>query len=243
MNPTPLSVDEAIHTFDALSARLLGLYQNRPADIPSQPPPGQWLEGIGQFLGIARELERREPEEVSADEVSEVGDYGLSLLGELQAWVIQAQLRDALQEVHGLVAAVAGWIVRQGARIQTLEPVVDALAGQANATTDPSELRRLAAAMEAVVGACTPTIRNDLERHNPARPWRILHLNWAITATRSRDTALMERVFDTLVATLPEEAPRFFREGMGEMVRLDYPASVRTVMQRYFERWSEGRMN
>ncbi len=74
-------------------------------------------------------------------------------------------------------------------------------------------------------------------------PWRLLHLNWAIAATRSRDTGLMERVFDTLVATLPEAAPGFFREGMGEMERLDYPAPVRALMQRYFERWSEGRMH
>jgi hypothetical protein len=240
---TPQSMADAIRTFETLSARLLGLYQNR-ADTPScQPVPGQVLEGIARFLGIACELEHREPGQISADEVSELGEYGLSLLGELQAWVIQGHIPDAPQVVHGLVDAVAGWIVRHGGRIQTLEPVVDVLASQANATTDPSELRRLAAAMGAVVGACGPAIRSDLERHNPTRPWRILHLNWAITATRSEDTALMERVFDTLVATLPEEAPRFFREGMGEMLRLDYPPAVRSVMQRYFERWTEGRMN
>jgi hypothetical protein len=46
-----------------------------------------------------------------------------------------------------------------------------------------------------------------------------------------------------LVETLPEDAAQFFREGMGEMDRLNYPRSVRVIVQEYFDRYTRPRMN
>ena len=40
-------------------------------------------------------------------------------------------------------------------------------------------------------GKVTPLLSADLERSNPERPWRILHINFAITAIRTEDPAMM----------------------------------------------------
>ncbi len=47
----------------------------------------------------------------------------------------------------------------------------------------------------------------------------------------------MEEAFETLVQNLPEDAPAFFREGMGRMEAPNYPPRVREVMERYYRKW------
>ena len=101
----------------------------------------------------------------------------------------------------------------------------------------------LSCLMGAICGACSPAIKSDLEKANPGRPWRLLHLNRGIAATRSLRLELMEKAFEQLLKYLPEEAEAFFREGMSEMERLNYPGEVRDLMQRYFDRYTRPRMN
>jgi len=73
------------------------------------------------------------------------------------------------------------------------------------------------------------------------RPWRVLLLNHCIVATRSHNTGLMEDAFALLSARLPEDAARFFTEGMQQMDALDYPQRVREVMEKYHRRWTVNR--
>ncbi|MDX1697273.1 MAG: hypothetical protein R3308_03260, partial [Thiohalobacterales bacterium] len=63
----------------------------------------------------------------------------------------------------------------------------------------------------------------------------------SIVATRSHDTALMEEAFAALTDRLPEDAGRFFTEGMQQMDALDYPQHVREVMARYHRQWNVDR--
>jgi hypothetical protein len=51
----------------------------------------------------------------------------------------------------------------------------------------------------------------------------------------------MEAAFDVLTRKLPEDAARFFSEGMQQMDALDYPAQVRAVMEKYHRRWNVNR--
>ena len=53
-------------------------------------------------------------------------------------------------------------------------------------------------------------------------------------ATRSQDLELMRAIFPELIQAIPLDAPGFFKEGMSEMVRLDYPEPVRDLMQEFF---------
>jgi hypothetical protein len=50
----------------------------------------------------------------------------------------------------------------------------------------------------------------------------------------------MEEAFRAIGEQLPEHAPYFFREGMGQMDTQNYPPHVREVVQRYFDRWCSG---
>ena len=78
-------------------------------------------------------------------------------------------------------------------------------------------------------------VRMDPEKGNPGRPWRLLTMNQAIIATRSHRPALIDEAYRLLIEALPEEAPRFFEEGMQQMEALNYPQAVRRVVARYYE--------
>ena len=51
----------------------------------------------------------------------------------------------------------------------------------------------------------------------------------------------MEEAFAALTDRLPEDAGRFFTEGMQQMDALDYPQHVREVMARYHRQWNVDR--
>lgn len=92
--------------------------------------------------------------------------------------------------------------------------------------------------MDQIIGAVSPVIREDLEKINPGRPWRVLLQNHGIVATRGHNTASMEQAFRTLTRYLPEDAARFFTEDMKQMEALNYPPQVRAVMEQYHRRWT-----
>lgn len=171
-------------------------------------------------------------------DITELGEYSIGLLGELEHWLQRYQLDDELTRLAELQMALALWIARHGGELLSLEPVVDALAQFANRTLDTEQLRELFAYMGEIVEAVAPAIRQDLEKTNPGRPWRVLHLNRAIVATRSHDPAAIQEAYDRLAELLPEEAPRFFAEGMEQMEALDYPPHVRSLVEGYYQDWN-----
>ena len=91
------------------------------------------------------------------------------------------------------------------------------------------------------VDATAPAIRQDLDKANPGRPWRILHMNRAIVATRTHQPDVMDEAFTVLTEHLPEDAAGFFSQGMEQMDLLNYPPHVREVMDRYYRKWSVNR--
>jgi hypothetical protein len=146
-----------------------------------------------------------------------------------------------LARLQELLLRFALWVVRRGGELRRLEALVNALAAHANQTTDRRRLEELGRCIGELVEGVSPPIAQDLERTNPMRPWRILLLNFGIVATRSHQPLLMERAFEAITLHLPEEAARFFAEGMEQMRALDYPASVRELVERYFYVWGPGR--
>jgi hypothetical protein len=245
MNEVITDIQAARKLFDRLSDEVMELYELRPSETPSRIAPAQLLEGIDQFLTIARQVDE-DPNQnttLGMGDIIQLGDYGLSLLKDLEVWAQQHKDQEVTLQIKSITLAVADWLVRHGGQIQSLESVVDALAFAANHTTDPRTLEQLTVFMGSVREACADFIKSDLEHLNPGRPWRVLHLNRCIAATRTHNTALMEKVYDELVETLPQDAPQFFKEGMAEMDKLNYPAHVRAVMQRYFDHWTRPHMH
>lgn len=230
----------------ALGATIKGLTEDattayaaseRPAGPDDDPPALQ--QALDQFLTIAYRLdEEAAAGTFSSQEISRFGDHGLTLLQGLGQWLTELGLVDGRERLNRMLPPLAVWVARRGGELVTLEPVVDALAELANHTHDPAELAALSERAGEIMEATSAPIRQDLEKGNPGRPWRVLNINRAIMATRSHDPQIMDNALKTLVTNLPEEAPRFFAEGMQQMDALDYPPEVRAVMQRYYDAWS-----
>jgi hypothetical protein len=178
---------------------------------------------------------------VEAEAITELGEYALELFEQSLHWANDLDLPEVFTVLQAYTIATARWIAGRGGRLLTLEAVVDAFARQANGTQDPGELLALYNAMSEALEATADVIRQDLEKTNPGRPWRILHLNRAIVATRTHQPDLMEEAFGALVENLPEDAAGFFSQGIEQMELLNYPPHVRAVMDRYYRKWSVNR--
>jgi len=224
---------------------ILETYAARAPARSSQVVPSQLDEGIARFLRMARQIAETGPRAAHMDEsdVTQLGDYGLTLLTDMVSWAGQLDLRAPKHELGMVMISVADWIMEQGGELRTLQALVDALAAFANSTLDAAELTDLARFMGRVIAATARPVTQDLEKTNPGRPWRILHLNRGIVATRTHDLTLMTEAFDEIIDHLPEEAPRFFTEGMEQMVALDYPEHVRDLMRSYFDSFTRPRMH
>ena len=232
-------LDALRHTRDACADKA-------PGDDPAllEEALHQLLEIIARVESDARatDSDRRGKthlrQGVREADITELGEYSIGLLGELEHWLQRHQLEEQLTLLAELQMALALWIARHGGELVTLEPVVDALARFANRTLDPEQLIELFTYMGEIVEAVAPVIRQDLEKTNPGRPWRVLHLNRAIVATRSHDPAAIQEAYDRLEELLPEEAPRFFAKGMEQMDALDYPPHVRNLVETYYQDWN-----
>ncbi len=245
MNAIAEKLTEASLRYKRVAREIMETYEARQPATTSQVTPNQLNEAIEQFMAVSATLDKEEGETgpIYKDDVSQLGDYGITLMMDLAAWAAQLGLSQLQHELEDITLSIADWIVRHDGEIRTLEPIVNSLARLANRTHDPAELQSLCNFMSRIIGATANIIKQDLEHVNPGRPWRLLNLNRGIAATRSHDALLMEKVFDELSRYLPEDAGQFFAEGMEQMEALNYPTHVRAVMQRYFDRFTRRAMH
>ena len=239
------TLDEAATRYRSAAQTILAVFaKRRPAAI-AQATPDSLNQAIEQFFTISTQLEHESgnASPVYKDDVSQLGDYAITLLADLASWAAQLGLAEAKQDVEATTLAIADWVVRHEGELRTLEPIVNAAAERANRTKDPRALEKLSDFIGGVLRATANVIKQDRETNNPGRPWRVLHVNRGIVATRTHNAKVMEQVFDELVRALPGDAPRFFAEGMQQMDALNYPPHVRTVMARYFDQWTRKTMH
>jgi hypothetical protein len=236
--------------FEALATRLLAAEANSPAARQeTDMSPRLLIEAMRKVLQLLDLIEKQANPETQGEaeaadkaeteqDIHQLGEYGLNLLADLAASAGRLAQEGLGHEYEGLCLPFALWIARQGGELSTLEPIVNAIAVQANTLREPLALEKLYALTGEIQLAVTPLLQKDLEKSNPGRPWRILLLNRAIIATRTHRPELIELAYDNLVSHLPEEAPQFFRQGMQQMVALDYPLPVRRVVEKYYNLWS-----
>lgn len=241
----PQSLESALKAFHSLAEQITGFSAPSAWKTIGNQSLAQTLEGLDQFLSMAAGLEANPAlaQAMNSKDITQLGDYGLTLLWELHRWAGTPDKPDQKMQVHRIVLSVSDWVVRHQGEIETLQPVVDACAAAANSTQDSEQLGDLCCLMGAVAMCCSSALKADADKSNSGRPWRLLHINRAICATRSMRISLMEKAFDQLLRALPDDAEGFFREGMGEMDRISYPTPVRDFMQRYFDRYTRPRMN
>lgn len=214
------------------------------SDAAAEQTPEQLLAGMEKAIDVMERADadvaaRHGGTVLSKVEITEIGDYALGLL---EAIVQRVEIASGHQnrELTRLAIPVSLWISRHGGSINKLELVVNSLAAWANELQDTMQIASLVRVMREIIDAASDEIRQDLEQNNPMRPWRIIHLNYGIIATRSHDPVLMDDAFAILVENLPQDARAFFREGMQQMDIVGYPDEVRAVVERYDKMWGSG---
>lgn len=195
----------------------------------------QLIQAFDQFFDVISRvnLQQDENQAIDANEATDIGDHGLLLLLKLADLMERLDLPQKRQEVEQISLIFARWVLRFGGNINHLESLVNAFAHLANTLHDHDSLKKLSGLMAQVVDACSSEIKQDLDKSNEFRPWRLLHINRGIVATRTHDLELMKNAFDELLVYLPQEAGSFFDEGMREMDALDYPPHVRELIAFY----------
>ena len=202
------------------------------------------LPVLGQTLSSLLDVMQRLEGDAGAtatEDVTEIGEYAIRLIENLAATVEKLGLQEQRTAIADLFLNIGLWIAHQGGLIDTLEPIVDAVAMSANSSRSPQELEALSEVIRQMIKAVPAVISQDLKTINPGRPWRVLLLNHGIVATRSHNPELMETAFAVLTEKLPADAARFFSEGMQQMEALDYPDPVRKVMEKYHRKWNVDR--
>ncbi|RKT46961.1 hypothetical protein [Thiocapsa rosea] len=212
-----------------------------------EPTPQVLLSGLAQLLDTVRTGEaeaRGESVQVLRSATGVVPDalleHGLGLLRQLGDLARRLNLESQAQSVEVLAVPFACWMLRRGGELQHPEDVVNALSTLANRLERPEELAELYGLMREIAEGIGADRIQGMDPTDPTDPWLLLLINRGIVATRSHQPALMIEAFDAIGEQLPDHAPHFFREGMGEMESLHYPAQVREVMQRYFDTWCSG---
>lgn len=203
-----------------------------------EPSPDLVSKALLQLFDVLNRNDRDkydQPDDpLKPGEINELGEYGLALLQEMSAFAADLGLPEISEQTEDLSFPLAIWLARKNSEIKNVEPVVNALARKANQIQEPVLLKQLFHYINEIMENLNPSISQDIEKTNPMRPWRILIINRAIIATRSHEPDLMTNAFDTLVDSLPEDAARFFEEGVEQMHLIDYPEHVKQLMQQYF---------
>lgn len=240
-----VALPEMSNRFHRTAEELVEAYAKQGPVSSDQVTPPQLVEALRQFLQVAAKLDQEQGANgtIVGDDVDELGDHALSVTADLVTWTHELGIKPLQHELEKLAIAIADWVMRHRGHLRTLEPVVNALADMANSVQAAESLRGMGQFMGRVIQATADVVKQDLEKTNPGRPWRLINLNRGIVAARSHDLHLMEEVFDDIIRYLPEDAGPFFEEGMRQMEALDYPAPVREVMARYFSAWTQHRMH
>jgi hypothetical protein len=211
--------------------------QDAATDLPTLEQAFAQLQDVMTRI----ESDTRSSSDDRSGDISEIGDYALRLQETLSGIAEKLGLTEQQRPLAYLTINLALWVARHDGQIATLEPVVDAIARVANTTQEAQTLAQFSGVIKQIIDTAAASISQDLEKMNPGRPWRVLLLNHGIVATRSHDTELMEAAFALLASKLPEDATRFFSEGMQQMEALDYPPHVRKVMEKYHREWPVNR--
>ena len=227
------NLDSMREQFDlALSCLLENYIPNTSEQTVSPQELGKSMQ---QFFNILDTIDDAAKETSMDDDMDDLANHGLRLLNELCHLAKKLGCEESYYQFEQLSLPLAVWSAQHQFILSDIEIIINAISHIANNTQDTRFLARLAEMIEHIIDSVAPEIKQDLDKSNPDRPWRVLNLNHGIIATRSLDPKRMEAVFSQLLYRLPDDAASFFAEGMEQMDIIDYPPHVRSVMQSYFQ--------
>ena len=215
----------------------------RRLDAWGERHPSLDLAALAAPLRAFESIDRRYGGEgpVPLEDVEELVAAALAELARLEQALPRHDAAGDL-EWPELTLGVALWAIRHEVALTVVEPVANALAIRANRARGKAELSAVFGLMQGVIAHVAPRLAPDLERSNPERPWRILHVNFAITAIRTEDPALIDAAFDALDAALPDEAAGFYAEALALALGPRIDPAVRGRIEARHARWQASAM-
>jgi hypothetical protein len=231
--PPPADLAYLLERFTELEAQAREACEGE-APSASDESPELLRDAMRQLLD---HLARIDPQsgESAADpaELTTLGEYGVHLLEQLANTASSCGQSAVAREIEHLCLPLSLWLVRRGAEIRRLAPIVNALTHHANHLRQPQAMVGLYTCFTEIAESLSPNCE-DPGTLDPHDPWRLLLLNRAIVATRSHNPELMVPAFDAIVEQLPADAASFFAEGMEQITVIDYPDQVKEIIRRYF---------
>lgn len=237
---TPLSV-----RFSRLAAAVNTVYQARFGAMGQNANLGAndaiaLVAAISEFIEVSERLDFEYGADgaLPLEDAGEAADEALRACTELDRWLDRFELAAHRSELHAVILGIGIWAMRHESPLQTTEAIVNALADRSNEAQSKQETAAAYALMQGFIVHLAPQLKADLERSNPERPWRMLNLNFAITAIRSGDAALMRYAFDTLNSHLPDERAGFYEEACTVASQPGFPLDTRALIEAEHAKWA-----
>ncbi len=198
------------------------------------------VAAVSEFIEVSERLDFEYGADgaLPLEDAGEAADEALRALTELDVWLGRFDLTAHSSELHAVILGIGIWAMRHQLPLQTTEAIVNALATRSNEAQSKQETAAAYALMQGFIIHLAPQLKADLERSNPERPWRMLNLNFAITAIRSGDAALMRYAFDTLNTHLPDERAGFYEEACTVALQPGFPLDTRALIEAEYAKWA-----
>jgi hypothetical protein len=197
------------------------------------------FDQIDQFLV----KEENNLDQRNVEDFNRQGNELISVIDRLMVFSANNEHNESFSYFEQFLFLFSLWFAQSGGTISQLIPLVNLIAALSNRLRDNISLQQLLANIEIIIKAIKQSIQDDMEDRDPRRPWRVLLLNYAITATRTHDILLMEKAFQLLIYHLPDDLVQFFTEGMSQMTALDYPQPVKELMNQYYSQYGNQKMS
>lgn len=232
--------DDLKKIFTQASSAVVHAFESNNTQAGGDATPSQLIKAMSQFFIIYEKLGSQFSENslIKKDNISEIGEQTINCLIELGNWAERFNLQQEKSMLEEIAFSVAHWVIRHQGEIRSLEVIVNTLATKANRTSDTTVLTALFHVMNDVIEHTSPEQKSDLDKSDPARPWRMLNFNFAIVATRTLNKELMIKAFDILGRNLPEDCPQFFEEGLRQSEKEVYGPEIKLMMAEYFKKWA-----
>lgn len=222
--------------FDQAAAALIAEFE-RTGPYPGQEAtPPLLAEAVRECLETCRQVDAGELE-LPLEEIDELGSSALECLADMALWAWQLKLDDQRTAIEDLALDMALWIAKNAGEISVLEPVVNALAREANATRDNAALHALFERACSLIAHVAPAISESADQAD-LQPWLTLNFNCAIIATRTQDADLMNAAYDLLETHVPAHCRAFYAEGVREAAKPVYGPHVAAMMGERLAKWT-----
>lgn len=229
--------------FEQATVALNAAFEQAGPFPDQEATPPLLADEIRKCLDICQQVDAAEDaaeNPLPLEEVDELGTHALECLSDLGLWAWQLKAEDARTTIEDIALDTAHWIAQHGGQIGVLEPVVNALARQANVTQDPAALAALFDRACSVIACAAPGLTEATDAA-VLQPWLALHFNCTIIATRTQQPDLMNAACDLLETHLPRHCAAFYEEGVLESAKPVYGDPVREIMRERLAKWTPRR--